>query len=56
MRIQKATLENYEVISDIVHSTIESVSPYYYLPEVVNFFLQHHSVENIMKDIQENKV
>ncbi len=56
MRIQKATLEDYEVIFDIVHSTIQSVYPYYYLPEVVNFFLQHHSVETIRKDIQENKV
>jgi GNAT superfamily N-acetyltransferase len=56
MRIRNATLEDYKVIYDIVHRTVQSVYPNYYLPEIVNFFLQHHNEENIKKDIQENRV
>lgn len=56
MRIRNATLEDYEVIVNIVHTTVQSVYPYYYLPEAVNFFLQHHNEENIKKDILENRV
>jgi GNAT superfamily N-acetyltransferase len=56
MRLRNASIEDYEVIVDIVHSTVLSVYPYYYLPEAVNFFLQHHCEENIKKDILENRV
>ncbi len=56
MKIRKATLEDFNVIIDLVHSTVQSIYPYYYLPEAVNFFLQHHNEENIKNDIRENRV
>ena len=56
MRIRLANTEDYEAIYELVHTTVQSVYPYYYLPEVVNFFIQHHNETNITKDILKNCV
>lgn len=51
MKLQLADATHADKIYELVQTTIEEVYPNYYLPEIVNFFLQHHSYENILKDI-----
>lgn len=50
--IKVAAIENLEVVKDIVYNTILKIYPDYYPKEVVDFFLNHHNEENIIKDIQ----
>lgn len=50
--IKLAQIEDVKVIQNIVHNTISEIYPNYYPKEVVDFFLEHHREENIMKDIQ----
>ncbi len=45
-----------ETIHTLVQDTIKAVYPKYYPAEVVDFFSVHHSRENILHDIHENKV
>ncbi len=47
-----ASLENTKEIYDLVQTTIKCTYPKYYLPEIVDFFLQHHSRERIEEDIR----
>lgn len=49
--IQQATLLEKEMIRKIVKETIEVIYPKYYSLGVVQFFLNHHKMENIEKDI-----
>lgn len=40
-----------KVIKEISHTTIKAIYPHYYPDGAVTFFLNHHSDENIKKDI-----
>lgn len=51
MNIRKATLEDQTTVQEIVHRTIQTIYPNYYPAEVVNFFLEHHCLQHINKDI-----
>lgn len=56
MNYIKAEKENAEEIYRLVQNTITTVYPKYYPKEVVNFFCQLHSKENIEKDIESGNV
>jgi GNAT superfamily N-acetyltransferase len=47
MKIYKATLNDFDIIHKIVHTTVSEVYPLYYPEDVVQFFLNYHSLENI---------
>lgn len=51
MQIIKAEQENLDTVKFITHETISAIYPRYYPMGVVDFFLSHHSDENIQKDI-----
>lgn len=51
MNIKKAKTENFEDVKLITHETIKEIYPHYYPRGVVDFFLEHHNSENIIKDI-----
>ena len=52
MEYKKATLQESESIYKLVQDTIKIVYPKYYPKEVVDFFCEHHSLENILRDIE----
>jgi len=56
MQIRKAVMIDKEEIKDIVVQTIKAIYPRYYPKGAVEFFLTHHSEENIIRDIEANKV
>lgn len=56
MQITKAQVENSEEVKSITHRTIAEIYPRYYPRGVVDFFLSHHSDENIWKDILAERV
>jgi len=56
MNIIKATESNFDTIKNIVHTTIRTIYPRYYPKEVVEFFLNHHSDDNIRKGIKTETV
>lgn len=45
-----------DIVKKITHETIQRIYPYYYPKGAVDFFIQHHSVENISADIALNNV
>ena len=49
--ITTAREDNYEIVKEITHKTIENIYPHYYARGAVDFFLQHHNEQNIMRDI-----
>lgn len=49
MKIFKATQNDLDTIYKIVHKTINNVYPLYYPTDVVQFFLDYHSIESIKK-------
>ncbi len=51
MNIIKAQPEDFDVVKSITAETITSVYPKYYPKGAVEFFLSHHSDENIKNDI-----
>lgn len=51
MQIVRAQSEQFDTVKRITHKTISEIYPHYYASGVVDFFLAHHSNENIMKDI-----
>ncbi len=51
-----ATRDDLETIKKIVYTTMLDVYPKYYPKEVVEYYINHHKNENIIKDIDENKV
>lgn len=51
MEYIKATEKDIDIIFDIVQNTVLTIYPKYYPKEVVDFFCQHHSRENISRDI-----
>lgn len=55
MNIQLASSADLQTVHEIVMHTIQAVYPRFYPAEVVEFFLNHHSEENILTDIQKGK-
>ena len=51
MEFIKATKEDLKQIVDIVQESIGTVYPKYYMKEIVDFFIEYHCKENILKDI-----
>ena len=56
MEYKKATLQELECIYELVQATIKTVYPKYYPKEVVDFFCEHHSRDNILTDIENDVV
>lgn len=56
MKFIKATLEDFDIVKNIVHSTIKTIYPHYYPMGVIEFFLKHHSDLNIRKGIETETV
>lgn len=52
----KATVNDAEMITQLVHKTIKTIYPKYYPKEVVDFFLRLHSYNSIVKDIEDGLV
>lgn len=52
----KATEKDLEQITELVQETIKTIYPKYYPKEVVDFFSQLHSFENIRKDVVDGRV
>ena len=56
MRIAQAELNEFSFIKNITQKTINEIYPKYYPAGAVEFFLQHHSDDNIINDIKQGKV
>ncbi|OPZ19552.1 MAG: hypothetical protein BWZ04_02426 [Firmicutes bacterium ADurb.BinA205] len=56
MDIVKSEFCDAELVKQLSHETIESVYPHYYPRGAVDFFLAHHSMDHIIKDIEEGNV
>lgn len=56
MIIKLAEIGNLEQIKFITHETVKAIYPHYYPKGAVDFFLAHHSVENITADINDKCV
>lgn len=56
MEIILAELKDLNTVLKIVSTAIMKIYPRYYPSDVVDFFLQHHRKENIVRDIQQGKV
>ncbi len=56
MTLTKAGTEHFDIVKNIVRTTIESIYPNYYPSGAVDFFLQHHSDNNIKEAIKRNSV
>lgn len=56
MNIKLASQEEIEIVLHIVHNTVNSIYPNYYPYEVADFFIKHHSLESIKKDIEKGSV
>lgn len=52
MLISQATLSDLNVIKNISEVTISEIYPHYYSSGAVEFFLNHHSENAILKDIE----
>jgi len=55
MKFLEAKIEDLQIVQNIVWETIKYIYPKYYPEEVVEFFINHHSTENIKKDILDKK-
>lgn len=56
MNIRQAIKIDLDTVKNITYETIQTIYPYYYPKGAVDFFLQHHSYENIVADIESGKV
>ncbi len=56
MNIQLTTVSNLHTVKEITHETILRIYPHYYPSGAVDFFLHHHSIENITDDIKSGQV
>lgn len=50
--IRLAELSDLECVLQITHDTISEIYSHYYAEGVVKFFLQHHSREHVLPDIE----
>lgn len=56
MKYMKASMDQIQLVYEIVQSSIKSIYPKYYPKEVVDFFASLHSQENITKDIEKGNL
>ncbi len=56
LQYRKATLKEAERVWYIVHHTIAEIYHDYYTQAVVDFFGRLHSIDNIIKDIEQSKI
>lgn len=56
MKITKGTLGDECIIYDIVYTTINEIYPKYYPEDVVTFFINHHSLDNIRNALDDEIV
>ncbi len=56
MKIYKAEKRDIETVKTITYNTINAVYPHYYPKGAVDFFIQHHCEENILRDIMAGEV
>ena len=56
MSIRQAVLSDIDTIKYISERTISEIYPHYYPEGAVKFFLEHHSEEHILNDVQANRV
>lgn len=56
MEYRKATVEEAQIVCDIVQETKAKIYPHYYTQAVVDFFGRLHSIDNIKKDIDEERI
>jgi len=54
--IMRAGIDDLLSIKWITEHTIKMIYPHYYPPGAVQFFLDHHSTDNIRKDIEDGNV
>lgn len=55
MEIKQAESHEIEVVKNITHGTVSELYPRYYSNGAVDYFLKHHSVENITDDIEHGR-
>lgn len=56
MSIRKAVLSDLKTVKSISEITISEIYSHYYPKGAVEFFLEHHSENNILNDIKQNRV
>jgi len=56
MEYRKATIEEAQLVCDIVQETKAKIYPHYYTQAVVDFFGRLHSIDNVKKDIEEGRI
>lgn len=56
MSIRQAVLSDLSIVKNISKVTISEIYPHYYPKGAVDFFLTHHSEDDILKDIKMNRV
>ena len=54
--IRLAEMTDLERVLQITHDTISEIYSHYYAEGVVQFFLEHHSRENVLSDIEDGIV
>ena len=55
MDIMMATEKDFDAVKRITQSTIQAIYPKYYPTGAVDYFINHHSDENISRDIADGK-
>ena len=56
MSIRQAELPDLDTVKNIAEMTISEIYPHYYPKGAVEFFLAHHHRDQILKDIEKNRV
>lgn len=56
MSIRQAVLSDLGIVKHISEVTISEIYPHYYPKGAVDFFLEHHSADNILSDIKMKRV
>lgn len=56
MDIVLATEKDFDAVKKITQTTIRAIYPRYYPTGAVDYFIKHHSDENISRDIADSKV
>lgn len=56
MNIRQAMKIDLDTIKNITSETIQAIYPHYYTKGAVDFFINHHSCENISADIESGKI
>lgn len=56
MKFVKANIGDLQIVQQIIYQTINEIYPRYYTQKVVDFFLNHHNTQNILKDLKRKQV